>query len=256
MESITEVKLDHELIQSHRVVKVIRVEETKSDEEDEAEVLPCDRPYEPPQIVELFLVSGQTVQFFKEAAGLSKGKGLTGAEVREVLKKYVAENELQNAREKSYVNLDPILASAVLAAKGENDVERLRWDELTSRLQARMSPGYSMQFPGEPHPRTHKGKLAPVELLVQSRGGRKTITCVRNLDPYRIDPGDLARRCQVGVSGSATVREAAASAAGALEVMVQGNHTVYLSQLLLGTYKIPRRYIKGFEEASRKGKGK
>ena len=39
------------------------------------------------------------------------------------------------------VNLDPVLASAVLAPKGENDVVKLKWDKLISRLQTRMSKG-------------------------------------------------------------------------------------------------------------------
>lgn len=157
-----------------------------SDEENE-NVLPCDRPYEPPTITDLFVVGGQTVQFFKATGGRghSKGSGLTGAEVREVVKKYVAENGLQDEADKSVVKLDPVLASAVLAPRGENDVERLKWDKLISRLQTRMSRGYAMQFPGEVAPRVTKGKLEPVQILTQSRGGRKTITCVRNLEPFR-----------------------------------------------------------------------
>ena len=135
--------------------------------------------------MDLFVVGGQTIQFFKAAGRHSKGSGLTGAEVREVVKKYVAENGLQDEADKSVVKLDPVLASAVLAPKGENDVERLKWDKLISRLQTRMSRGYAMQFPGEVAPRVTKGKLEPVQILVQSRGGRKTITCVRNLEAFR-----------------------------------------------------------------------
>ena len=155
-----------------------------SDEENE-NVLPCDRPYEPPKITDLFVVGGQTILFFKAAGGHAKGSGLTGPEVREVVKKYVTEEGLQDEREGSMVKLDPVLASAVLAPKGEHDVVRLKWDKLISRLQTRMSRGYAMQFPGEVAPRVTKGKLEPVQILVQSRGGRKTITCVRNLEAFR-----------------------------------------------------------------------
>ena len=79
-----------------------------------------------------------------------------------------------------------------------------------------------------------------MQILVQSRGGRKTITCVRNLEPFRIDPAELARRCQVGVSGSATVRAYAGSTPGQMEVMVQGPHAGFLSRLIAETYGIPR----------------
>ena len=147
--------------------------------------MPCDRPYEPPKITDLFVVGGQTILFFKAAGGHAKGSGLTGPEVREVVKKYVTEEGLQDEREGSMVKLDPVLASAVLAPKGEHDVVRLKWDKLISRLQTRMSKGYAMQFPGEEYVRVNKGKLEPVQILVQSRGGRKTITCVRNLEAFR-----------------------------------------------------------------------
>jgi hypothetical protein len=59
----------------------------------------------------------------------------------------------------------------------------------------------------------------------------------------------------VAVSGSATVRPLPTGASERSEVMVQGPHSAYLSKLLLDTYKIPRRYIKGFEEASKKKGG-
>ena len=57
---------------------------------------------------------------------------------------------------------------------------------------------------------------------------------------YRIDPSELARRCQVAVSGSATVRGYAGSTGGQMEVMVQGPHAGFLSKLMSETYGIPR----------------
>ena len=99
VESITEVDDKHPLIAAHRVRKPKKsAESADEDEGGESGVLPCDRAYEPPKITDLFVVGGQTVQFFR-AAGRSKGAGLTGAEVREVVKKYVAENSLQDERE-------------------------------------------------------------------------------------------------------------------------------------------------------------
>ena len=101
VESITEVDDKHPLIAAHRVRKPKKAAAEGADEDGEGGdggVLPCDRAYEPPKITDLFVVGGQTVQFFR-AAGRSKGAGLTGAEVREVVKKYVAENSLQDERE-------------------------------------------------------------------------------------------------------------------------------------------------------------
>lgn len=190
VESVTKVNLEHELIQRCRVVKVDR---TADDEQDKEEVLPCDRPYEPPKITELFTVSGNTLAFFK-LAGLKKGDALNGVEVREAVKKYVKENDLQDLNNRSVVNLDPALAGVVLN-KGENGVTSLVWEEVLSRLQAKMSTAYAMQFEGFPA-QVRKGKLDPVEISTATRSGNKKVTLVHNLDLYRIDPVQFAQRCQ------------------------------------------------------------
>ena len=43
---------------------------------------------------------------------------------------------------------------------------------------------------------------------------------------------------------------------GSKEVLVQGNQVAFASRLLLEEYKIPRKFIKGMEEAVKKKKGK
>merc|ERR1712020_827136 len=66
-------------------------------------------------------------------------------EIREYVRQYVSQENLQHPTDPSIINLDPILADAVLV-KGENLIVTFRWDKLTSRITSKMSKGYSMEF--------------------------------------------------------------------------------------------------------------
>lgn len=247
VESITNVKRDHEKIEHFRVVKVVK------DEEPEEEVLPCDMKYEPPEITELFIVSGPVQAIFKPL-GIPKGRGLTGPQVRDEVKRYVLENDLQDPEQKGLVKLNPELAGVVLG-KGENNVFSLKWDDLHSRIQAKMSNGFSMKFPGETEAKVSKGALEPIEISTMTRSGNKKVTLVHKLELFRINPKELAQKLQVGVAASTSVHDAPNQKPGAVEVLVQGNQVSFISKLLLQEYKIPRKYVKE-QEPVKKKKGK
>ena len=255
VESITKVDLAHEQIQRHRVVRV-QPKESEGDKGDAESVPPSERPYAAPEITELFMVSGATLPLFK-AVGLKKGDPLTATELRDKVRMYVRENALQDQGPgtRGQVNLDPLLAGVALG-KGENGVTTLPWEDLGSRLQAKMSSGYAMRFPGMATATVKRGKLDPVELSTATRSGNKKVTLVHNLELYGIDAGEFAHRCQTGVAASTSVGEAANRRPGAVEVLVQGNQVVFISKLLLETYRIPRKFIKGMEEGKKKKGGK
>ena len=125
VEQITDIKQDHPKIMAYRVVKY-DYPERESNPDDQK------KGFEPPIINELYIVTGNEVaQFFKDS-GINKGCGLSPQEVREVVRNYVNKNELQNLNEKSVINLDPVLAQAVLT-KNENNVFTIKWDKVTSR---------------------------------------------------------------------------------------------------------------------------
>jgi len=248
VESIMAVDLEHENIKYFRPVKYAKVEEDKPEEN----ILPCDKEYCPPRIVELRTVNSNVSKLFANFK-IIKGRGMTGAEVRDIIVKYVKENGLQDPVHKSIVKLDPILAEIVLV-KGENHVVEMKWDDLSTRVQDRMSDGYSLQFPGQPA-EVRKGKLDPVELTTASRSGNKKITLIYNLETYGIDPQEFAHKCQVGVAASTAVNPAVNRKSGN-EVLIQGNQIAFATNLLLEYYKIPRKYIKGTEQAPKPKKKK
>ena len=71
VESIMSVDYEHEAVKEFRVVKYAKPVDEEA--ESEAPVLPCDKKYEPPKIVELFTVTANVLKLFKTA---DIGKGL------------------------------------------------------------------------------------------------------------------------------------------------------------------------------------
>ena len=72
----------------------------------------------------------------------------------------------------SWVTLDGPL-SDLLLNKGEY-TEALRWDEIFSRCQSKLGPGYQIRFPGK-RPELKKGKPEPIVFNVAQRSGNKKV---------------------------------------------------------------------------------
>jgi len=250
VEVIDSVDYNHDKVACFRPVKI----EPKDHEGGGS----ADNKYRPPVVTELNLVTAQVGLFFKECK-VAKGSGLTSLQVRELIKDYVKREGLQNAENPSIVNLDPILADAVLN-KGENAIVTFRWDKITSRITSKMTKGYSMDFGDGRPPQVFKGKLDPIEFLIATRSGNKKVTLIHNLDVYGIDLQEFAHKCQVGVAASTTVHEAVnkkrAGGLPVVEVLVQGNQVTFASELLINQYMIPRKFIRGLELAAKSKKGK
>jgi len=252
VEVIDSVDFNHDRLTSFRTVKI---EPKESSTEGGSG---ASKKKTPPTVIELNLVTAAVVNFFKEF-GVTKGKGLTSVEVRELVKEYVKREGLQNKEDPSVINLDPLLAEVVLV-KGENTVYTIRWDKVTSRITSKMTRGYSIDFHDGRSPEAFKGKLEPIEFLLASRSGNKKVTLIHNLDIYGIDLQEFAHKCQVGVAASTTVHEATnkkrAGGGPVMEVLVQGNQVAFASDLLLNHYQLPRKYLRGLELATKAKKGK
>ena len=248
VEVIASINQEHPTLINYRVVKY---------QQAPKEANKKDLDFEPPKIEEIYIVSGNDVALFFKECGLSKGQGLSPQDVRECVRSYVSKNQLQNSEDKSIVNLDPVLAQAVLV-KGENNVVTFRWEKMTSRITGKMSKGYQIQFKDNEPPLLVKGKLENIEMTLGNRSGNKKVTLIHNLDVYGINPTEFAHKCQVGVAASSTVNEAAnkkkQNGTPVIEVLVQGNQVAFAAKLLLEHYKIPKKYIKGLELGLKKGK--
>ena len=253
VEVITEVNYNHDKILSYRPVKLESTGEAKKMENGGAE------SYAPPIVTELYLVTAEVSKFFAKFS-IRKGDGLTATEIREYVRQYVSQESLQHPTDPSIINLDPILADAVLV-KGENLIVTFRWDKLTSRITSKMSKGYSMEFKCGNKSRmiVQKGKLETIEMMLGTRSGNKKVTLIHNLDVFGIDLHEFAHKCQVGVAASTAINEAhnkkRAGGHPVMEVLIQGNQVAFASKLLIEEYKLPRKYIRGTELAAKKKGG-
>ena len=158
VESVVRMNWDHELVLRHRVMRV-----EKHEEEEQEPVPVSERPYEPPTITELLMVTANVSKLFK-TANIGKGTALTASDVRKVVVEYVKEQQLQDQQE---VRLDSLLADLVLA-KGDNGRVKVKWEEVVAGVVGKMSPGYSLQWGDQP-PLEFKGRLEPVELTTATR---------------------------------------------------------------------------------------
>ncbi|XP_064097631.1 eukaryotic translation initiation factor 2D-like [Macrobrachium nipponense] len=241
IENITFVNWEHEDIKSFVVDK------------EETTVKPAtktENAFSPPVMEEVHQVSGETVSFYR-ANGYSKGDVLSTADVRRVVTDYIRKNNLQKEGDKN-VTLNPLLHEAVVNKK-EGYKETLRWDEVFSRMLGKMSPAVRITREGAV-PIVRKGKLDPIEIVVAKRTGNKKVTLVYNANMFGIDENEFAHQIQVGVAASTSVGPAENKPQGMTQVLIQGNQVAFIAKLLLETYKIQRKYIRGLELAQKKKK--
>lgn len=241
IENITFVNWDHEDIKNFIVDK----EETTV-----KPVAKTENAFSPPVMEEVHQVSGDTISFYR-ANGYSKGDVLSTGDVRRVVTDYIKKNNLQKEGDKN-VTLNPLLHEAVVNKK-EGFKETLRWDEVFSRMLGKMSPAVRITREGAV-PIIRKGKLDPIEIVVAKRTGNKKVTLVYNATMYGIDENEFAHQIQVGVAASTSVGPAENKPQGMTQVLIQGNQVAFIAKLLLETYKIPRKYIRGLELAQKKKK--
>ncbi|KAK7068948.1 Eukaryotic translation initiation factor 2D [Halocaridina rubra] len=241
IENITNINWEHEDIKSF----IVDNEETTM-----KPVTKNENAFVPPVIEELYQVSGDTIQFYK-ANGLSKGDALSTADVRRIVTEYIKKKGLQKDGDK-VVTLDKLLHEAVVNKK-EGFKETLRWDEIFSRMLGKMSPAVKISRENA-IPVIRKGKLEPIEIVVAKRTGNKKVTLVYNASVYGIDENEFAHQVQVGVAASTSVGPAENKPQGMTQVLIQGNQVAFIAKLLLETYRLPRKYIRGLELAQKKKK--
>lgn len=206
---------------------------------------PKEDGYRFPTIRELRSITAAVLPLFPRR---NKGHALGLDEVKATIRSYVKENELQDPDDKSLVQMDPRLSDAAACSS-----EKLSWEELFSRVLSRMQPAHEVTPAGGGPPVVHRGALPFISFTVAQRTGNKKVTLVEGLETYGIDVAHLAHEVQVGVAASTTLTTLAN---GKQQLLVQGNQVVFLEKLLTGpSYGVPRKYLKGLEQAPGKKKG-
>ncbi|XP_022102820.1 eukaryotic translation initiation factor 2D-like isoform X2 [Acanthaster planci] len=135
-----------------------------------------------------------------KVSGYGKGDWLTHEALREAVTKYIKGNDLTDEENPRMVNLDGPLHEALIN-RSEGYVEKLRWDQVFSRCNGRMTAGHEIILPGQRSVgQIRKGKLQPIQIKLEKKSGNKNVTVIQNIEPYGIEPKDFAHRLQITIT--------------------------------------------------------
>ncbi|GFT71452.1 eukaryotic translation initiation factor 2D [Nephila pilipes] len=243
VESIVSINLEKEAIQTYRLEPLFKshleAEKEKCVEEEPTANIQLN--YKFPLVTELFVVSAQVKALF-DKYNVKKGDTILITTVREVLKRYVRDNSLQNELNPRMVTLDPILSDCV--GKKSGNTSAMTWEQLQEIIVSKMPFAYQIEFENE-DPVIKKGKLEPIQVTIDKRTGNKKVTLITNLEVYGINPEKLAQHVQVAVAASTSI--APTQNGKGILVLIQGNQVRYLQKLFLEIYKVPRKYLQGLD---------
>ncbi|XP_063237573.1 eukaryotic translation initiation factor 2D [Bacillus rossius redtenbacheri] len=194
-----------------------------------------------PEITEMYVATAAVVPLLSQFL-VKKGDNLQVPTIRKYITEYVKLKNLQDPGNRKMVRLDDVLHTCLGAAP---EAQGVSWEDLIAGVLARMTHSYQMTA-GQTKV-TAKGKLEPVDIQVGKRTGNKKVTLVNNLELYGVNLQEFARECQHGVAASTSI--SAVPGRKSAQLLVQGNQVTFVANLLMGKYEIPKRYIRGLENA-------
>lgn len=195
---------------------------------------------EPVKVVELFKPTSKLSPIF-EAIPADKHSYHTASSLRSLIDAYIEKEGLVNPKNKRLASLNPIIANTLLnerddaAALAAGSIKR---DELAAKFVSLCSPYYVVLAKSEDFdPKRHKaksGKPPRVQILLEKRQGKKTVTRVWNLEPFGVVPGELADELSKACASSTSVNPVVGVSPKdpKFEVMVQGNQKAAVEKAL------------------------
>uniref|UniRef100_A0A674IP20 Eukaryotic translation initiation factor 2D n=1 Tax=Terrapene triunguis TaxID=2587831 RepID=A0A674IP20_9SAUR len=242
VESIVHIDWKHSDIKSFVVPEVFSAVSTAP----ESKCGDGEQLYHAPEIIPLYGVSTKMAPLFQES-GHKKGSILSSSEVRHIIISYVKTNELVDETNKNFVKVNPILCDCLLDKWEQDEISKLKWDDLLSRCLEQLQPYHQVTFFGH-EPIVRKGNLDPIDITIAQRSSNKKVTIIKNLELYGLDPQLVANTLQQRVQASATINTLP-GAKDRVQVQIQGNQINHLAKLLLEEYQLHRKYIQGLEKA-------
>ncbi|CAJ0576515.1 unnamed protein product, partial [Mesorhabditis spiculigera] len=171
----------------------------------------------------------------------SRGELVQPYEIKDLVTGYVKKENLNDGK---MVKLDPMLSSISTVANEKTD-----WNTLLQKIQSRMTKTFVMTLP-DGREMVKKLKMPTVVFKLETRSGQKKVTIVNNLAAFGLDAKEIAHTTQVAVAASAATAESPLSEG--LQIVVQGNQVGFISELLMKTYGLERKYMDGLELAVKK----
>ncbi|RMZ78917.1 hypothetical protein DV737_g3675, partial [Chaetothyriales sp. CBS 132003] len=160
-----------------------------------------------------------------------KSSFYTASQITNALKTYIAANPSlsQGASSKRNIKLDPFIANNILSSSSASDKSALASSEIgRDVLQKR--------------------------IVLEKRGGSKTVTKISNLEAFFINPNVLGPELQKKCAGSASVGQLIGGKPGMLEILVQGDQRDVLQKEL--SRRGVRKESIELTDKTKKGKGK
>ncbi|XP_064395090.1 eukaryotic translation initiation factor 2D-like isoform X2 [Halichondria panicea] len=244
-DSVTSINSDHELLHNFRPVltKGSRPK-TKEAVVTRANTITVEEVWSP----------FQSVSPLFSPQGVYKSSTVSSSDVREIVTKYVKNNQLvsQDNTQIVGVNVNPVLSRAL---KLKVNITSLSWKQLFSEVFNQMRPSFIIRQGSRET--LVKNNLPKVKLTV-CRRANKTVTLVDNLDTYGIPATEFSQKIQRQAACHSAV-QTAAGASGS-QVLIQGNQVKTIVRILEG-YGLPVRLmesqdnVKPSKNAKRKGKG-
>ncbi|KAL7270727.1 hypothetical protein RUND412_006553 [Rhizina undulata] len=194
------------------------------------------------KVVELFRPHGKPIKIFEELEAGTKDF-YTPTDLKSQITRYIEKQELTHATNKRLVKLDPLLASTLISDSSREDMDILKLghikrDVLAEKFIKSCSPYYVVLKPSEtvssPGVKPRAGAPPKIQILVETRQGKKSVTKVSGLEPFGVDPKALAEALQKLCAGSASVGQLVGSSPKnpVMEVMVQGPQKDIVTKVL------------------------
>ncbi|KAJ3046290.1 Eukaryotic translation initiation factor 2D [Rhizophlyctis rosea] len=189
-------------------------------------------------VTELYKGTSAVNRVFNEI-GLSDSAYYTVSEVRNAVNDFAKEKDLTDKRNPRMVKIEALLCDAVLAKDEYNSIDYLPRDEIVRRMLNKMQEFHQIKLPNQDAV-VKKGALKPVQVVVEQRQGRKTVTKITAMEQFGVNPDDLASQLKVRCASSTTVTPlpTKANAPPLHEVLVQGSKVKEVFECL-GQYGIP-----------------
>ncbi|NWH76888.1 EIF2D factor, partial [Piaya cayana] len=196
VESIVEVDWKHPDIKAFEVPEgfssASAAQDSKSEDREQA--------YHAPEIIPLYGVSAKMIPLFQESGH-------------------------------SFVKVNAVLCDCLLDKSEQDEISKLKWDDLLSRCLERMQPLHQVTFFGQ-EPVVRKGNAEPIDITVAQRSSNKKVTIIKNLELYGLDPQCVANILQQKVQASATITPVPGTK-DRVQVQIQGNQIHHLAKMLL-----------------------
>ncbi|XP_045482603.1 eukaryotic translation initiation factor 2D [Harmonia axyridis] len=197
-----------------------------------------------PSVIESYVVTNAVLPILNfSRPKWQKGDTILGSDVRKYIREYIMLRNCQHENSK-LVQPDEALSSI---CKNTNPIA---WEEVYEKVCDSMKNCFKVQTNQKEI--LNKGKVSPITISVANRSGNKKVTLVDNLELFGVKILEFAKECQHGVAASTSVSIPPGKKTE--QLLVQGNQVLFVYNLLVDKYQIPKRYIRGLENAPKRKK--